>query len=293
MGWAMPRKGGFYPNLLVELRQQIQQRGFQIEFYDHAYATLSLDPQERKEAIANLGTVLERANPVGYIQIDFELNRISDLYLKYRRPSVSHVYAGPKYRVYGDGASFDICGLRYLREQGRQKVLTIRHHRRANPWVDLEVFWGEIRKNKFLHAEIREIFDRDDITRDYENYMEASGYRLMKEIIADWKTRRKNYVADCLLIDDAVAMRGVATALVESGISVPKDLLIVVKDIANNRCHYPFPVKLYLVETESLARGLIDMLEERLSRKGEIEAPRFIQGRLETEDEQAARMQFP
>lgn len=289
MGWSMPREGGFYSNLLADLRREITLRGFRMEFADHAYQMLSSNAEERKTAIASFGELVERAKPVGYIQIDFELNRISDLYLKYRCPSVSHVYAGPKYRVYADGTDFDITGLRYLHEHGRQKVLTIRHHRKVNPSVDLEVFWNEVRRQKFLYAEIREIFDRDDITQSYENYMEAAGYLLMKEIISDWKERRKNYVPDCLLIDDAVAMKGVATALVEAKVSVPENLLIVVKNSTNSRYIYPVPVSFYLVETSNLAKGLLDMLEERLSRRGEIEAPRFILGRMETAEEQSAR----
>lgn len=285
IGW--PRLSGratYFSALCAEIKSQAAIRGYRTEVFDNAFELLSADPALRAEAISTLRETIERLNPAGYIEVEFNLNRISELYPRYKKPTVVYGSSGARYRVQWDHNQLFIAPLEYFHRKHRRKILFLRHQRRINPVIDLELFWNEVRSHRFLRAEIREIFSHENPAEDYEAQMEAAGYRLMKEIIADWRTRRRNYIPDCLLVNDDVMMKGVGLALVEERFHPPDGLLIVVLSNSAIERHYPVPVTRFLLRVEEAAQCLVEMLTARIARHDRIEAPKLLHGEVMAHD---------
>lgn len=268
----------FHSILLSQIQKQVANRNFRIEIFPNGLELLSNDQETRQTGIRRLQDTLDRLSPVGYIQVGFYLNRIPQLYQKYKRPTVTLSSSNAKFDVAFDPQCFYRDGTAYLASKGKRNILLLRHDRRINPGVDLDAFWDATRKNHFLHADVREVFDSDDDGTDYEHFLESQGYHLMKNIIQEWKTLRKNYIPDCILVSDDVLMKGAALALVEERHFLSADILLVVLTIAEIKRHFTLPIVQYILSIEDLARTIIESLDAKI--EGRQISQKLLGGRI-------------
>ncbi|MDD2708304.1 MAG: substrate-binding domain-containing protein [Verrucomicrobiae bacterium] len=89
---------------------------------------------------------------------------------------------------------------------------------------------------------------------------------------------------DALLVSDDVATRGVALALLQSGMGVSKRQPLVVT-MANKEIvhHYGIPVTRYEFSVQEIARELVRLLWLRILHKAEPDLPVKVRGKIEQE----------
>ena len=108
--------------------------------------------------------------------------------------------------------------------------------------------------------------------------LEKEGYERACELIRNAKATGE--WPDALLVSDDVAMRGVAFALLQHGVEVPRRLQVITFASEGTDIHYPVPVVRYLVRLPVVARRMLEILLERVAGRSVPNLPDLFRGEL-------------
>ncbi|HWL50951.1 MAG TPA: GntR family transcriptional regulator [Chthoniobacteraceae bacterium] len=258
--------------LLVEMsRQELEARGYGLVVIDHLFAASARPYADYPAIMERLRRQLEAAEPVGVLEVACALNRFPELYAGFKRPSVRWGRPQQGGDVCFDSAHFLRCSMEHFAARGRRKIAILR---KESPYVNDEPLWKAVEKLGFLRCQIRETHRECDLE------IERAGYELTACLVDEWKAIRKNYVPDCLLVTDDIMMRGVAAALLQSHLDLPRDLEIISLTNREIPVRFGVPVHRYEVSRRDAARELVDLFELRVARRPTPGYPKTVPGRL-------------
>lgn len=92
--------------------------------------------------------------------------------------------------------------------------------------------------------------------------VEALAFERTCQYLEDCK--KTNKMPDCLVVNDDIAMRGVALALFKAGIAVPEQMRIIVMTTEGVNLHYGFPVARYQFHPQMLVDESLSRLDTRV-----------------------------
>lgn len=92
--------------------------------------------------------------------------------------------------------------------------------------------------------------------------MEIAMHRRMREIIGEWK---RTGFPDGLVVNDDIVMRAIAPAILEAGIKVPRDLIVISEGNEDTRFYYGFPVIRYEISPQAIVKFLLQALENKIN----------------------------
>ncbi|NQU40117.1 MAG: substrate-binding domain-containing protein [Lentisphaerae bacterium] len=167
---------------------------------------------------------------------------------------------GYPYHVVSDLGEMVRSGVRRLATEGRTKIAVMGWRQSSpqhiTPTEDFYHYFQAEMKAQSLHC------DSDWIRHDLHPSMPGSGWEEFREI---WLARSDR--PDGLLICDDVLGQDVACAIVELGIRVPEELLIVTHANHGSGIEYPFPVTRMEYSPDDYARAAGTMLLDLISQK--------------------------
>lgn len=111
-----------------------------------------------------------------------------------------------------------------------------------------------------------------------EGATEEEGCRRTLALAAEWKRSRR--CPDALIVSDDVAMRGVALALLQAGVRVPDELLVVALANEGVNFHYGIPVVRYEFSIRDAAREALAILWKRMLGDEPSGLPAMLGGRI-------------
>ncbi|HWL51233.1 MAG TPA: substrate-binding domain-containing protein [Chthoniobacteraceae bacterium] len=272
-GTNLHQKQADAPRAMVEaVRTELNRRGYHLTLVDDLASYHGRNWRRYSEAMEQIRRQVDAAAPVGVIETGCAIRRYPDLYERLHRVPLVRL-SSQRGDIGSDHPHFIRTSLEHLAGQGCRKVAFLRPHRPYTPDDDLT--WEEIHRLGFLRCVIREIPRSED-------GIASMAYELMNLLIREWKGLRKNYVPDGLVVDDDVAMEGVAAALRKSHLDIPGEFRVITRASQGVPRFYGLPVDRYEVSQEEVGRRLVDFLEARMARMEP--APVRVQGclRLET-----------
>lgn len=172
--------------------------------------------------------------------------------------SVSYGDNPAEVEISGGNYSFGVEAVRCLTAQGCRRIFyfcTVWHNRSFTESID-----GLLDAARELGLSAPKVHIEPYSTQSYE--METAMHRRMREIIAGW---RETEFPDGLVVNDDIAMRAMAPAILEAGIKVPGDLKVFCEGNEDVRFHYGFPVIRYEVSPKAVAEFLLSALERRMN----------------------------
>ncbi|MDD5705420.1 MAG: GntR family transcriptional regulator [Kiritimatiellae bacterium] len=95
---------------------------------------------------------------------------------------------------------------------------------------------------------------------------EAETERRVKELIADWRGRPEG-MPDGLIVSDDIMTRGVALALLASGMRVPEEIMVMTEATNRVHLHYGVPVVRCEYSVDELAKETVGLLWKRTLRE--------------------------
>lgn len=273
VGWPLVTEHFHYIRKIIEiLMENLRAKDYDVEVLDNLFALLTNNLSEKQILVSQVRDRLLSLNPAGYIECTFDLSRLPDLYPSLKRPLVTFgSNAGPG-DVYIDDTAGLRASMRYLASKGRRKIILLRSTGRLTaPHRATDVFWKFVEEFGFVRGTFQELY-HSSIT----DSMERESYHWMLQLIESWKGLRKNYVPDSLIVTDDVMMRGVAAALIKSGIKIPEDLLVVTKGNEGIRFVYGIPVVRCEISLREVALNLVDLLIARIEKRPGIKHPLVV-----------------
>ncbi|HWL54888.1 MAG TPA: GntR family transcriptional regulator [Chthoniobacteraceae bacterium] len=266
--------------MLVErTREELHRRGYGLTVADNLCSLFQCGEVDYEKLIEPFHRQFAMADPVGYLEIGCHLNRFSELYTAFRRPSVRYAPLLLGGDVYRDSNHLIRTTLKFLAERGRRKIAVLRQGSRHFPsFLEDDELWRCVRRYGFLRCQIREV---ESLGADLEH----RGFELATHLAGEWKGQRKNYVPDCVLVLDDILMLGAARALRQSHLDIPREMEIVCKTTADVPLHFSLPVHRYEVCRREEARALVDCFEARVSRSARSLPPVAIPGTMRLAEE--------
>ncbi len=270
VGWALIVEHLHHQRKVVELLiEELTALGYGVEVIDDLFSLLINDFGEQQRRLTRFRDRLQQINPAGYVECSFDLSRLPDFYPMFQRPLVSFYPTTSGGDVYFDEKAFIHASLRYLASKGRRKVLLIRSAGRLAPVHDAtRTFWGAVEAFGFIRGNFRELYHGAA-----SDAMETEAYHWILQLVESWKELRRNYVPDCLVVNDDIVMRGVAAGLIKAGVKIPDELLIVTQANEGVRFRYGIPVVHCEVPLRALARNLVELLDARIGKRKPPAAP--------------------
>lgn len=113
--------------------------------------------------------------------------------------------------------------------------------------------------------------------------IERAIHRRMLEFLGQWERQSRKERAEALLVTDDIVMRTVALALIQRGIKVPDELLVMSQASEGVDLYYGLPVARYEYPTIDFARQIVDLLWKRILGQKEPPLPILIRGRIKEE----------
>lgn len=251
------------------LLKELRQLEYEVEVIDDLFSLLINDFEEQERRIERFRNRLIQIDPAGYVECSFDLSRLPGLYPQLERPLVSFYPTSSGGDVFFDQQAFVRESLKYLASRGRRKVMFIRSAGRLGPvHHTTSAFWAAVKDFGFIRGAIRELYHSSAT-----DSMEIEASRWIVQLSQSWQTQRKNYVPDCLVVSDDILMRGLAVGLIQAGIQVPKNLLVVV--MANEEIRFSYGISVVRCELplRALAQSLVSVLDARMGKKKSVPTP--------------------
>lgn len=272
-GWPLVMEHLHFLRKIIELLiEELRVLNYQAEVIDNLFSVLTNNFEEQQQKVEKLRQRILEIEPVGYVECAFDLSRLPDLYPELERPLVSFYPTTSGGDVYIDEEEFLRESLKYLASKGRRKVLLIRNAGRLGTvHRATAVFWKSVEEFGFIRGTFRELYHGSST-----DAMEEEAYRWMLQLIQSWKSLRKNYVPDCLLVADDIVMRGIAAALVHAKVRIPEDLIVVTKANESIRFQYGIPVVRCEGSLREVSLNLAHLLHDRIEKRKSIKAPILI-----------------
>lgn len=105
-------------------------------------------------------------------------------------------------------------------------------------------------------------------------------HQAMLQLCRNWLRAPGNQRPDAILVDDDIVMRPVALALIQAGVRVPDERVVVTLANDQVRLYYGIPVVRYEISTREIARKLLSLLWKRIASEPLPELPLLIRGRI-------------
>lgn len=266
-------------SLIDELCAQLTEHGYKPHVISDLYTILVNDEEAFQNGVADLKRQLHEIDPAGIIEIQFDLDRLSDIYPEFNRPSVKFNIPQLGGDIYIDPDDFITKSLEYLAGLGCRKALLMRSATLVTPANrQNRTFWDGIKRHNFLRGSIREVFIRLQTNQPINIETEAA--RRTEALLKEWSQARRNYVPDCLIVTDDIIMRGVATALIKSDIRVPEDITIITLANKGIDHHYGIPVTRFEIDQSVVARKLTDLIDLRVRKVPVSKFPNIVCGTI-------------
>jgi DNA-binding LacI/PurR family transcriptional regulator len=149
-------------------------------------------------------------------------------------------------------------GVRYLAHCGRERIGLIQW--RANDGLDssAERAWSTFEQTM---AEAGLTVDPAWVRYDLSPARPGSGWSAFREL---WAARRDSKPDGLLVLDDRL-MREVAMGILQTGLKVPEQLLVVSHGARGSGIAYPFPVAEMVVDPDAMAQAKVDILTELMA----------------------------
>ncbi len=255
---ANPRLSHFFLPVTQQVRDNLEEKGHRVQIYIGR-----LQPGEVSETLT-CRSFLE----------DVEADKVSGVVAVYALPHVSWtqlledrgiplvgIGIRHRYMIDTDYERMVELGLRRLLENGRKRIACLGWNRDpADPGGDaagakpyekaLERAFAE------LGLEARPEWLRNDLHPAHS----GAGWEEFREI---WTANKEK--PDGLFIMDDFLFRDAATAILDLGIRVPEDLMVVTQANEGSEILYPFPVIGLVVDPDQTALRLAEMLHTLLS----------------------------
>ncbi|HWL54146.1 MAG TPA: GntR family transcriptional regulator [Chthoniobacteraceae bacterium] len=276
VGTNLHREKAYSGRLLVDtIRTELQQRGYGLTTLDNLFTAHNQEWQHYSATMEGIRRQIETVDPVGYFEVNCFLTSFPELYAPLRRrPAVRQALAEHESDISTDNRHLVNTALEHFAANGRRKIAILRPRSEVNPFFNYDRFlWSRLQELGFLHCQIREIHSgREGV--------ENMAYQLTSALVGEWKNLRKNYVPNCLLVTDDIAMLGVAAALLKSHLDVPRDLEIICKANEDIPHHFGLPVHRYEISQKTIATQMVDLFEARVGKYPGPPTPIAIPGCL-------------
>ena len=272
-GWPLVMEQLHFLRKIIELLvEELKERQYEVEVIDDLFSLLTNDFDKQEIGVEKLRERLAQIDPAGYVECAFDLSRLPDLYPELERPLVSFYPTTSGGDVYIDDQDFLRESLKYLASKGCRKVLLIRNAGRLGPVHQAtSVFWKAVEEFGFIRGTFRELYHGAATET-----MEEEAYHWMRQVITGWKTQRKNYIPDCLVVADDIIMRGIAAALIREKVRIPEDLMIVTKANESIRFQYGIPVIRCESSLREVSVNLAKLLHARIEKHRGVKSPILV-----------------
>lgn len=176
--------------------------------------------------------------------------------------------------VIGDDYHFGEQAVRHLVKSGCRNLLFFCTHWHTHRMPDsVDAVLDETRKMK---CPVPFVECQPVDGQGYE--MESALYRKFRQMIASWGKNNRP-VPDGLIFNDDIALRSVMPALLQAGISIPKDMKIFCLGNEDRRIHYGVPVCRYEISPGAIAGHLLKAMDCRI-RGVKAPAPHPSKGKI-------------
>lgn len=170
------------------------------------------------------------------------------------------------YGVGTDPAQEVRAGIRYLLERGRRRIALLGWKSPRQPQGQKDVYLDTFQS---VMTEFGASIRQSWIRRDLFPVLPGAGWSAFREV---WSARTEK--PDGLLVSDDVLFQDVSAAIMESGIRVPEQLLVVTHANRGSGVHYPFPTTRMELDPDDFATGMGTMLL-KLIRREPVDTPRM------------------
>lgn len=264
---SQPRVSYYYLRMLSQLRWFFEQQGYRTKFY-----VRKLVPGESPRGEPNYPELVE----------DIEQNKIYGVVVIAGVPHPKWIAPLRKKRIpiVGSPNNFPFgVGIDYpeLARQGTEFLLQQGRYRIA--FLSWEGFKNEKGKREFLPS----MYDRFEATmkkhgapiherwvqRDLHPHLTGAGWEEFREI---WHAHEEK--PDGLLVSDDILFSDVVVAIMELGIRVPDQLLVVTHAVKGSGILHPFPTIRLECDTDIVAENMGRMLV-KLMRKEPVPQPKL------------------
>ena len=265
-----------YRELWRELRQALLPRKWVGRFYDGLTRIEGAEELYREGAVHNLTRDIRQYRFKGLILFSPEMSWLKTIEEDLAQlPDVCMYHPNKKTDFFLDYEQFGHDSVAYLAGQGRKRMAMM--HLAAPPGAadpDLDGMWDEARAQGLSRIEVVQLLEIL-----HRPGAEERIYQQMREQIGRWRTRPEG-LPDGLIVNDDVAMRAVALALLAEGVRVPEEMRIVTQASEGVHLHYGLPVVRYEFPTSEIARVLVELLEKRMAGEPLPPLPIQVQGKI-------------
>jgi len=269
---SQPRVSYFYLRMLSQLRRFFEPQGFRTKFY-----VRDLVPGESPKGEPNYPELLE----------DIEQSKICGVvaiagiphprWIAPLRKKRIPIVGSPDNFPFGVGVDYPELarqGTEFLLQQGRQRIA----------FVSWEGFKNETGKREFLPGmsdSFRSVLEKHGVPvrehwvqRDLHPNLTGAGWEEFREI---WHAEVEK--PDGLLVCDDILFSDVVVAIMELGVRVPDQLLVVTHAVKGSGILHPFPTIRMECDTDIVAQRMGEMLVKLMKREPVTEPKEYLRFR--------------
>lgn len=260
----------FFSRLNIWLYRMLSERGIQTtSFFDHRDRDkINTMPPELREMVRN-----RQIDAVIASQIDYEnMDWLKTLDIPYAAPRLDPKHGG----VYFDDSLLARQAVEEAAKAGKKRIgLLYRHpHREKSAQRNLTDLRVEVEKAAKEHG-LEVMVPQGIEEAEMLPVLEQAGFHLCEELL---RGPRK---PDALFVYPDTYTRGVVSALLKNGVSVPDELLLISHRNADTQLFTPFPVIWLVVQIEDFAKALLKQIDYQIA--GKKPQAIIVTSQLETE----------
>jgi DNA-binding LacI/PurR family transcriptional regulator len=270
----------FYRALVLALQSLLDRREWRSRLYDD----LTENPPPGAAGLSRGFEHLRRdllSYPVkGLIELNSDIAYPRSLRAPVDIARVRYGIQARKPDVALDKYRFGWEAVEFLARQGRKRILYLRTAEAVSDnTYDIDGFYDAVRKCGLPQPRVEQI---DGPTGG--SLLELNAYDRMRTLIRESASRRGRIAtADAMLISDDIATRGAALALVQQGVRVPEDLLVVSYANEGVNLHYGIAVVRYEFSMRAIAKHLVEILWKRMQSEASSPQPILVVGKLQSD----------
>ncbi|MCC6579491.1 MAG: GntR family transcriptional regulator [Phycisphaeraceae bacterium] len=272
----------FYRALLAAIRSQSTEHQWDCRLYDGLNYANKPEHPHQEQTLRNLRADVPHHDFKGFIHVALRWELTQALEKEHAPAPVTRWNPDrAETDLLFDSHQFSRRSVAYLMEMGRRRLAYVQ------PVIQPDLIGYKPGMDGFLDATREMNLPQSQVievpyTKAGEHF-EADIQTGMAKAIQQWRASAEG-LPDALIVGDDVAMRGVAMALLEAGITA-KDLPVVTMANEGVRLHYGMPVTKYEYSTRDAAVVMLDLLWKRILGEPLPALPIVLQGTIRTSDE--------
>lgn len=289
----------FFRAVTKAVRAELEDRQCASRVYD-GLSTVIMGRRDAAPVITQFSSDDRHHTFKGVIEIGTDLQQVTGLAARVACPRV-RLGLSPSRKAGGKRQRFDVdidfyrCAresTEFIAQHGRNPICFLRVHRAAasprpagrdrGVSEDVNGFRDAVAAMNLAGSRVEEILT----TSGAGHILERAAYETTGRLIESWSAGGQ--WPGALLVSDDIAMRGVALALVQHQVPVPKRLLVMTFANEGIHHHYGIPVARYEISPAEIARKLIAILWKRIARENPAlrrdEAPVLVAGAVKPLD---------